>query len=193
MKIRKPIGVLFVFALVLAACSSAAPATPITVATISVTAAAAVGNRPAWQTMPFTDVRTNKMITLAGFAGKTVVVEAMAAWCTNCLAQQKRVAQALPQLTNKDQVVYISLGIDPSESPAQILDIATHNNFDWTFSFSNKDLTNALIEQFGRTITNPTSTPSFFISPNGTFSTLHTGIHEPAELLSLIQETAKAS
>ena len=190
MKFRKPIGVLFVFALVLAACSSATPAAPMTIPTIAVPA---VANRPAWQTIPFTDVRTNKMITLADFAGKTVVVEAMAAWCTNCLAQQKRVAQALPQLINKDQVVYISLGIDPSENPAQILDLANRNNFDWTFTFSNKDLTNALIDQFGRTITNPTSTPSFFISPDGTFSKLHTGIHEPAEIISLIQETAKTS
>src|SRR5579859_7275529 len=131
-------------------------------------------DRPVWMTIPFTNVKTDKSITLADYAGKTVVVEGMAAWCGECFYQQTQAAQMLAQIKD-DQVVYISLDIDANEASATLVDYANTNNFSWTFTTSNKPLMEGLISQFGRTISNPSSMPIFLISPGGHVSQLYTG------------------
>ncbi len=181
-----------VLAIALVACGAGQPAiSPTTAPTAASAGNSSAASRPAWQSIPFTNVRTNQPIRLAEFAGKTVVVEAIAVWCTNCLAQQRRVIEALPRLA-QDMVVYISLGIDASEDIPLLADYAKKNNFTWTIGISNKDFTNALIAQFGRTITNPPSVPLFIISPSGATSQLYTGAHSPDELLKLVEENSKA-
>ena len=148
-------------------------------------------DRPAWMTVPFTNVKTGKSITLADYAGKTVVVEGMAAWCGTCFYQQTQAAQMMAQLKS-DLVVYISLDIDPNEQEATLVEYANTNNFGWTFTKANKPLMEGLISQFGRNISNPDSMPIFFISPSGHVSQLYTGGHTAEQLISLVAQQSKA-
>jgi cytochrome oxidase Cu insertion factor (SCO1/SenC/PrrC family) len=166
-------------AIMLAACSATAP-------TSVATQAAAAVSGPAWMTMPFTNVKTNDQITLADFAGKTVVVEAMAEWCTNCLAQQNTVVTALPKL-NDPQVVYMSLDIDGSEDVPSLAAYAQKHNFTWLFGMSTKDMRNALAQQFSLSFSNPSNVPIFMISPNGKVSQLYLGGHSADDLIGLIK------
>ncbi len=64
--------------------------------------------KPAWQTIALTDVRTGQTFTLADFAGKTVFVETMATWCSNCRRLLGNVATARSQMAGED-VVFIAL------------------------------------------------------------------------------------
>lgn len=151
------------------------------------------GNAPVvaqWLNIPFVDAKAGRNITLANYAGKTVVVEAMAVWCAECFYQQTQAAQALKQL-NRETVVYISLDIDPSADTKLLTDYATRNNFTWTFGSSNKALMEALVAQFGRAITSPSNMPIFMISPSGKVSKLYTGGHTADQLIQMINEWAK--
>ncbi len=153
-------------------------------------ATSAVGLSPSWLSLSFTDARTGQPITLASYAGKTVMVEAMAAWCTNCLAQQKQVVQVHQQLG--DSVPIISLDVDSHEDATLLANYAKDKNFTWTFAIASGPLLDALVAQFGRTITNPPSTPIFIISPNGTVSELLTGGHTADDLLAQIKQHSTA-
>src|SRR5215475_4612241 len=50
-------------------------------------AAPPANERSAWHALPLVNARTGQAFTLADFAGKTVYVEPMATWCTNCRQQ----------------------------------------------------------------------------------------------------------
>lgn len=156
-----------------------------TVVTLPTEVPAAVesaAQRPAWQTLALTDARTGASFTLADFAGKTVYIEPMATWCTNCRAQQQIVREARTQLGDTD-FVYLSLSVETTISGSTLAQYAQNENFGWTFAVATPELLGALVAQFGRTISNPPSTPHFIIAPDGTFSALASGQHSQSQLV----------
>ncbi len=173
----------------LTACGAGSPAAlPTIAATV-----AAKPTTPDWFSIPFTDARTGQPLTLASYSGKTVFVEGMAAWCTNCLNQQRQDVLARQQLTTLGaDVTFISLDVDPSENATQLAQYAHDKGFDWTFALASKPLLDALINQFGRTITNPTSTPIFIIAPDGNVSELLTNGHAADDLVAHIKQQIAA-
>lgn len=120
----------------------------------------------AWQTVALRDVRSGETFTIGDLAGSLVVVEPMAVWCGNCLRQQEEVAKALRAL-DSDEVVYISLGIDPSEAERDLAAYAEDNGFDWRFVVSPRALSRALAESFGDRVLAPPSTPRITVTPDG--------------------------
>jgi len=182
--------------IVVGACSASPAVLPTAVSTSVPTAlstaapsiAAQTANLPMWASIPFTDARTNQPVTLAQYAGKTIIVEGMAAWCTNCLHQQGQVLLAYPKFPAN--TVMISLDVDANENAAQLAQYAQDKHFPWAFGIAGKPLLDALIGQFGRTITNPPSTPIFIISPNGKVSELYTNGHDAPDLLTLIGQNS---
>jgi thiol-disulfide isomerase/thioredoxin len=135
---------------------------------------------PAWQTIALTNAATGETFTLGDFQGKTVFVEPMATWCSNCRAQQGEVREAKTQLG--DDVVFIGLSLETNLPSEQLASYAQDNGFDWTYAVMPVDLLSQLADQFGRSITNAPSTPHFIIRPDGTFSDLSTGI-DPADTI----------
>ncbi|MEO1288367.1 MAG: redoxin domain-containing protein [Chloroflexota bacterium] len=131
-------------------------------------------NAPEWTNLPLVNARTGETFTLADFAGKTVFIEPMATWCTNCRAQQTNVAQAMTQL-NADEFVFISLSVGENVSDTVLADYADRNGFPQVFAGASDDITRALVDTFGFSVTSPPSTPHFTISPIGTVSSLSTG------------------
>ncbi len=173
-----------------AACSS--PAAPTSAPTVLPTSApTATSTTPDWLSLPFTEAKSNQPMTLASFKGKTVYVEAMAAWCTNCKNQQRQVVEARKSFG--DDVVFISIGVDPNENAPQLAKYAVDQGFDWTFGQATPELINKWIVQFGRTITNPPSTPIFIISPSGKVSELYTNGHSADDLVKLIKQQQAAT
>lgn len=139
-------------------------------------------------TLPFTDIHSGQNLTLASFAGKTVLVEGMAAWCSNCLAQQQQVALARQKFGAN--VIDISLGIDVSEDAPLLLKYAADKGFTWTFGLANKPLMDALVAKYGRAVTNPSNTPMFIVAPDGTLSALISGGHSADDLVSQVSKTS---
>ena len=167
-------------ALLLAACGAAVPAStptpppvtasPVVRATLdpaaTAPAATAVAALEAWRTATLTDARTGESFTIADLAGRVVVVEPMAIWCTNCLRQQQAVATALAALQGED-VVYISLGVDPSERPADLAAYADGHGFGWRFAVAGRDMSRMLAQDLGDQVLSPPSTPRIIITPGG--------------------------
>lgn len=141
--------------------------------------------RPSWQTVPIVNARTGETFTFADFAGQTVFVEPMATWCTNCRQQLGNVRSAREQLG--DNVVFIALSVETNISAADLAAYADDNGFDWHFAVMTPDLLTELVNTFGRTISNPPSTPHFIIRPDGTPTSLVTGIESAAQIVAQIQ------
>lgn len=142
---------------------------------------------PDWAALQLTDARTGAPFTLADFAGKAVFVEPMATWCSNCRAQQVNVRGAYDQLTDREDVIFISLSVENGLPNNTLADYAERNGFPWLFAVATPELTDALVSQFGRTVVAPPSTPHFTIAPDGTVSTLRTGFHNSDAVLSEVQ------
>ena len=149
-----------VLAILVAACGAAVPASTPAPAT------AVAATREPWRTATLTDARTGESFTIADLAGRVVVVEPMAIWCTNCLRQQQAVATALAALQGED-VVYISLGVDPSERPADLAAYADGHGFGWRFAVAGRDLSRMLAQDLGDQVLSPPSTPRIIITPDG--------------------------
>jgi cytochrome oxidase Cu insertion factor (SCO1/SenC/PrrC family) len=203
---------LLTFALALAACAPAAsptarpqaamvetaleataqPPTP-TTATVGETTAqpttaptSVAATSPAWQSLPLVNARTGETFSLADFAGKTVFVEPMATWCTNCKQQLGNVRAAREQL-NSANVVFVALSVETDLEAAALAEYADGNGFDWVFAVVTPELLGELAATFGRTITNPPSTPHFIIRPDGTTTPLVTGIESADQIVSQLQ------
>lgn len=177
-KVWAAIGLIVLMAMTACAPASSAPSGSTTNGTTTTTAV---------QDIAFTDARDGKPIKISDFKGKTVVIEAMAAWCSNCLNQQRQALESLKQI-DPATIVYISLGVDSSEDAALLAAYAEKNGFTWRFAVSNPELTKALVAQFDRSVTNPSAVPIFFVRPDGTFSELYRGGHSTDELVKLIQQ-----
>lgn len=154
-------------------------------------AAAPVQNeRPSWQILPIVNARTGETFTFADFAGQTVFVEPMATWCTNCRQQLGNVRSAREQVG--DSVIFIALSVETNISAADLAAYADDNGFEWHFAVMTPELLVELVNTFGRTISNPPSTPHFIIRADGTASPLATGIETASQIVAQIQEEGGA-
>ena len=146
---------------------------------------AEAGARPAWHSMVLTDVRKGQTFTVADLEGKVVVMEAMAVWCPSCLAQQREINASLQNFG--DEVVAISLDIDPTETAEYLARHAEANGFTWLHVVSNPGLSAILQQEFGPQVLAPTATPIILIAPDGTTELTPFGIKSADILTANIQ------
>jgi thiol-disulfide isomerase/thioredoxin len=140
----------------------------------------------AWQTLPLTNARTGETFMLADFAGKTVYVEPMATWCTNCRRQLGNVKEAYAQLTG-DDVVFVALSVETNIGDGTLANYANEAGFDWLFAVATPEMLQALAGEFGQTIANPPATPHFVVRPDGSATDLATGIESTDQIVAQIQ------
>lgn len=120
----------------------------------------------AWAQAELTDVATGQSFRIADLAGKTIIVETMAIWCTNCRAQQGEVYRALEGL-DPDRVAYVLLDVDPNETGPALAAYRTRNGFTGTYAIAGRDVARALAADFGDQVLNPPSTPMILIGTDG--------------------------
>ena len=145
-------------------------------------------DRPDWQSVELTNVETGEAFTLGSFEDKVVFVEPMATWCTNCRTQLKNVNAAIPEAG--EDVVFIALSVEGNLADDKLLEYAKREDFDMVFAVATPELLQGLVDDFGRGITSPPSTPHFIIRPDGTFTDLVTGREAPEVILEQIQAAA---
>jgi len=140
------------------------------------------GANAAWATTQFINARTGETFTLADFAGKTVFVEAMATWCSNCRAQMRNVRDVIGAL-DADKYVFIGLSVETNISAADLAAYVDAQEFPWVFAVMSPEALQRLTDAFGRSITNPPVTPHFVIKSDGTTDGLVAGkIHSVEDL-----------
>lgn len=168
-------SILPVLAFLLSACGSAS--TP-----------DAMMESPAWISAPLTNVHTNEAFTIQGdMKGKVVLVEAMAVWCTNCLHQQEQVKLLHQNLGTNDELVSISLDIDPNEDADQLKKYSDSKGFDWIYAISPADVSRDLASLYTDQFLNPPSTPMVLIDRHGIAHPLPFGIKSADDLQKFVQ------
>jgi thiol-disulfide isomerase/thioredoxin len=135
----------------------------------------------AWAQTELTDVATGESFRIADLAGKAVIVETMAIWCTNCRAQQGEVYRALDDL-DPDRVAYVLLDVDPNETAAALADYRTQNGFTGTYAIAGRETARALAVEFGDQVLNPPSTPIILVGTDGRITLTDFG-HKSSETI----------
>lgn len=145
-----------------------------------------MADRPAWQHISLTNVRTGETFTLADFASKTVFVEPMATWCSNCRRQLGNVSAVRSQFG--EDVVFIALSVETALTDAELKAYTDSTGFDWIFAVATPELLRELAALYGQTVVNPPSTPHFIIRTDGSTTDLATGIKSVDTLAAAIRE-----
>ena len=131
---------------------------------------------PPWFKLALTDVRTGKSFSIADFSGKVVLLEDMATWCPNCLAQQKQVKAMLEQMGMVDDLVVVGLGVDLNEDAALMKSYVEQNGFDWKYAVATPEVAGDINTLYGAQFLNPTSTPMMIVDRSGNVFLLDFGI-----------------
>jgi cytochrome oxidase Cu insertion factor (SCO1/SenC/PrrC family) len=147
--------------------------------------AMAGSERPAWQLISLTDARTGASFTLADFAGKTVFVEPFATWCSNCRQQLTNVHAA--RTAFGDDVVFVTLSVEPNIGNEALVNYADDAGFDWIFAAMPPEMLQALAADYGQTVSNPPATPHFIVRPDGSATSLVTGIESTEAIIEQIE------
>ncbi len=173
---------------------SAATGAPETTAPSAASAGPSVSASPAsepgtvldqdWATVTLIDVSTGETFRIADHAGKVIIIETMAIWCTNCRAQQRDVKSALQEL-DPDKVVYIVLDVDPNEDGESLAKYRELNGFDGRYAVADASVARALAAEFGDQVLNPPSTPVVFIGMDGQVTLTEFGHKSRDELIAL--------
>lgn len=140
----------------------------------------------AWTSIELVDARTGETFRFADFAGKTVFVEPMATWCTNCRRQLPNVEAARTQL-DPEQYVFVGLSVAENVDNATLAQYVNEQGWNFAFVAAPETLTQGLVDSFGRTVVTPPSTPHFIIRPDGSLSEIRTGSHSTEELIAELQ------
>ncbi len=117
--------------------------------------------------MPLTDVRTGQTFTINDFAGKVVLIQTMAEWCSNCAYQQHEVTNMHTLLGRPDDVVSISLDVETKEDAASLKKYVDYFGFDWRFAVAPLEVTRALGNLYSAEYLNPPLEPMLIIDRNG--------------------------
>jgi thiol-disulfide isomerase/thioredoxin len=141
----------------------------------------------AWAQTELTDVATGETFRIADLAGKTVIVETMAIWCTKCYAQQGDVYAALEQL-DRERVAYVLLDVDPSESADALAEYRDRNGFTGTYAIADRTTARALVDEFGDQMVNPPATPMILIGSDGRITLTPFGPKSATDVVQLAYE-----
>jgi thiol-disulfide isomerase/thioredoxin len=136
----------------------------------------------AWATALLTDVTTEETFRIADLAGKVVIIETMAIWCSNCRVQQGEAKTALARLP-ANSVVYVALDIDPNEDGPSLAAYREQNDFEGIYAIAGKDVARALAADFGDQVLNPPSTPMIIVGTDGTVTLTEFGIKSSDDIV----------
>lgn len=162
--------------------TSAPPAGP----TSALPAASAVVLDQDWATVALVDVSTGETFRIADHAGKVIVIETMAIWCSNCRAQQGDVNAALQRLP-AESVVYVVLDVNPNEDGASLAAYRTKNGFNGIYAIAGTQVARALAAEFGDQVLNPPLTPIVVIGTDGRVTLTEFGHKSPDEIVALAE------
>jgi peroxiredoxin len=114
-----------------------------------------------WRDIPLRDVVSGETFRISDFEGQPILLESFAVWCPTCTKQQQETRKLHQDLGN--EVISISLDVDPNEDEDLVRDHASRHGFDWLYAVAPPELTQALIEEFGVKIVAAPTAPIILI------------------------------
>jgi len=151
------------------------------------TAGASAGATPDWYRVELTDVRTGDTFTMDQFAGRVVLIEAMAEWCPTCLEQQAEVKRLHQLLGAPADLVSVSLDVDLHEDAASLQAYAAEHGLDWRVAVAPLEVARALGNLYSSQYLNPPVSPMLVIDRKGTAVQLPYGVKRAEDLLEMLE------
>jgi thiol-disulfide isomerase/thioredoxin len=143
---------------------------------------------PVWFGASLKDVRSGESFTINDFKGKVVLVETMAVWCPTCRQQQEQIKALYESLGMSEDLVIVSLDIDPNEDEAVLTEYTQQNaGFGWHYAVADPDTARAIGSTYGDQFLNPPSAPVLVIDRHGVAHPLPFGLKSAEDLMEIIQ------
>lgn len=140
------------------------------------------GMAPAWFHSPFTDEVTGEPFQIADFEGKVVLVETFAQWCPTCLRQQMEIAKLQAMMGMPEDLVTVSLDVDPNEDAVMLEKYLEKHGFNWRFAIAPAETAREIGNLYGQQFLNPPSAPVFVIDRQGKVHPLPFGVKSVEDL-----------
>jgi cytochrome oxidase Cu insertion factor (SCO1/SenC/PrrC family) len=145
-------------------------------------------NMADWLGTSLIDASTDAPFRIADYHGKIVLVETMAVWCTNCRAQQEEMRGLESHMMEQtNDLVIVSLDIDPNEDQAALKKYAEATGFPWIFAVAPPELVRTIGNTYGAQFLNPPSTPVLIIDRYGVAHPLPFGLKSTQDLVSAVE------
>ena len=139
-------------------------------------------NTPEFFKATLIDPSTGKQYSINDFAGKVVLLETMAMWCSNCFKQQNEVIKLHALLGERDDFISIGLDVDPNENVDDLKAYVESNGFDWTYAVAPVEVAREIGKLYGAQFLNPSATPMLIIDKQGAVHPLPFGIKSSEQL-----------
>lgn len=141
---------------------------------------------PSFFETPLTNVNNGDSFTISDFAGKVVLVENLAMWCSNCKKQQEQVKVLIQALDMDPDFIAIGFDIDPNEKGADLKKYTDSNGFNWIYAVPPQEVLNEIGNLLGANFLNPPSAPIFIIDRKGGIHPMPFGVKRADELKNFI-------
>jgi thiol-disulfide isomerase/thioredoxin len=139
----------------------------------------------AWATSELVDVATGETFRIADYAGRVVIVETMAIWCSSCRVQQDSVETALRRIP-ANRVAYVLLDVDPNEDAESLAAYRAQRGYTGRYAIAPREVAVALAEDFSDQFLSPPSTPIAIVATDGTVTRTDFGQKSPDEIVALV-------
>ena len=141
---------------------------------------------PGFFDVSLTNVNTGDSFKISDFAGKVVLVENLAIWCSNCKKQQEQVKKLNEALGMQSDLISIGFDVDPNENATDLKKYTDSNSFDWVYAVPPQEVLNEISKLYGANFLNPPSTPIFIIDRKGGVHPMPFGIKSVDDLQKFI-------
>ena len=149
---------------------------------ISVIRAMIPFGKPDWFGVALEDAQTGQVFKINDFAGKVVLVQTIAEWCSYCAYQQNEVRDAAKLLGNPDDLVVVTLDVDLHEDKASLKKYADYFDFGSRMALSPLEVSRALGNLYSAEYLNPPLEPMLFIDRGGSVYGLPYGMKTAEQL-----------
>jgi cytochrome oxidase Cu insertion factor (SCO1/SenC/PrrC family) len=174
---KKFLLVCMTFIFTISACGTAPTDTPVAAATTT----------PEWFDIELVDAQTGETFTMNDYAGKVILLEAMAMWCPNCIVQANEVRNLHEALGNPEDFISVSLDVDINEDTKSLGEYASGYGFDWHFAVAPLLLARALGNLYTPQYLNPPLAPMLIIDRDGNVHHLEYGIKDAETLQKAVE------
>ncbi|MBA3074485.1 MAG: redoxin domain-containing protein [Anaerolineae bacterium] len=142
---------------------------------------------PTWLTSELVNIKTGETFKLTDFAGKVVLVENLAMWCSSCLKQQEQVKLLHEQLGEDSGLISIGFDVDQNEEAEDLKKYVESNGFDWIYTIPSLEIVREIANLYGANFLNPPLTPILIIDRQGVVHPMNMGLKSAEDLKLFIE------
>ena len=154
----------------------------------SAEAATPIPGEPDWFGYALEDAQTGETFRMNDLAGKVVLIQAFAEWCSNCAYQENEMREMAKALGNPASLVLVSLDTDLNENKASLKKYADYFDFGWRFAVSPLEVSRALGNLYSAEYINPPLEPMLIIDRNGAVYSLPYGLKYADQLKNTLEQ-----